>query len=170
MSLYSSLLKKIVILDVLAISIGFVIRAIAGALVIHVEISSWLLVCTTLLALFLALSKRRYELVQWSEEFRKSLVEYSPHLLDQMISVVASALVMAYALYTMSQETIEKFHTHGLAFTVPFVLYGIFRYLYLIYRKEEGGNPETTLLQDKPLLINCGLWIIAVGIILYLLA
>lgn len=187
MVLYSFLLKRVVILDVLAISLGFVLRAVAGALVIQVEISSWLLVCTTLLALFLALSKRRHELVFFSADFgvrnsefkrgtpdspfpfRKSLAEYSPLLLDQMISVVASALVMAYALYTMSPETIEKFDTRWLAFTIPFVLYGIFRYLYLIYRKEEGGNPETTLLQDKPLLIDCGLWILAVGIILYLL-
>ena len=123
----------------------------------------------------LALSKRRHELVLLGgpesgapEEHRKSLAEYSPKLLDQMISVVAAALVMAYALYTMSPETIGKFQTRGLAFTIPFVLYGIFRYLYLIYRREEGGNPETSLLQDKPLLINCGLWILAVGGILYL--
>jgi 4-hydroxybenzoate polyprenyltransferase len=185
MLLYSLYLKKIVIMDVLTISIGFILRAVAGALVIHVEISSWLLVCTILLALFLILSKRRHEIVLLNSELgvrnaesphptpnsaietRQILSEYSPHLLDQMISIVSAALVMAYALYTMSPETIGKFNTRGLAFTIPLVLYGLFRYLYLIYRKEEGGNPETTLLQDKPLLICCALWIITVGIILY---
>ena len=195
MLLYIFLLKRVVILDVLAIALGFVLRAVAGALVIHVEISSWLLVCTILLALFLALSKRRHELVLFNAEFalkplkqvqgqgrnselslrtpqppipsRKGLAEYSPHLLDQMISVVSATLVMSYALYTMDPLTVEKFHTRGLAFTIPFVLYGIFRYLYLIYKREEGGTPETTLLQDKPLLANCGLWILAVGLILY---
>ncbi|MCH7760496.1 decaprenyl-phosphate phosphoribosyltransferase [candidate division TA06 bacterium] len=190
MLLYIFLLKRVVILDVLAIALGFVLRAVAGALVIHVEISSWLLVCTILLALFLALSKRRHELVLFNVELtlkqvqgrnselslrtpqppipsRKGLAEYSPHLLDQMISVVSATLVMSYALYTMDPQTVEKFHTRGLAFTIPFVLYGIFRYLYLIYKREEGGTPETTLLQDKPLLANCGLWILAVGLILY---
>lgn len=169
---YSSVLKRIVILDVLAIAFGFVLRAIAGAVVIDVEISTWLLVCTVLLALFLALSKRRHELILLegsdSDLRRKTLSEYSPRLLDQMISVVTASTLMAYVLYTMAPETISKFQTRGLGLTIPFVLYGIFRYLYLIHRREEGGAPERTLLTDLPLLTDIGLWIVAVGLIIYL--
>ncbi len=169
---YSFLVKGIVILDVLAIAFGFVLRAVAGAVVIEVEISTWLLVCTVLLALFLALSKRRHELVllegSVADSHRKTLSEYSPHLLDQMISVVTASTVMAYALYTMASDTISKFQTRGLGLTIPFVLYGIFRYLYLIHRREEGGAPEHTLLADLPLLVDIGLWVVAVGLIIYL--
>lgn len=168
---YSFLVKRVVILDVLVISFGFVLRAIAGAVVIDVEISSWLLVCTVLLALFLALSKRRHELVileASAESHRKTLSEYSPRLLDQMVSVVTASTLMAYALYTMAPETINKFGTRRLGLTIPFVLYGIFRYLYLIHKREEGGAPEKTLLTDLPLLVDIGLWIVAVGLIIYL--
>ena len=135
---YSTVLKHVVILDVLAVSVGFVLRAIAGAEVIEVPISSWLLICTILLALFLALGKRRHELLLLENNavhHRKILYEYSPGLLDQMISVATASTVVAYALYTMSTETIEKFHTDNLKYTIPFVLYGIFRYLYLIHQK-----------------------------------
>ena len=168
---YSFLVKRVVILDVLVISFGFVLRAIAGAVVIDVEISTWLLVCTVLLALFLALSKRRHELVLLeasAESHRKTLSEYSPRLLDQMVSVVTASTLMAYALYTMAPETINKFGTRRLGLTIPFVLYGIFRYLYLIHKRDEGGAPEKTLLTDLPLLVDIGLWIVAVGLIIYL--
>ncbi len=169
---YSFLIKGIVILDVLAIAFGFVLRAVAGAVVIDVEISTWLLVCTVLLALFLALSKRRHELIllegSVADLHRKTLSEYSPRLLDQMISVVTASTLMAYALYTMAPETVSKFQTRGLGLTIPFVLYGIFRYLYLIHRREEGGAPEKTFLTDLPLLMDVGLWIIAVGLVIYL--
>ncbi|MEW5817413.1 MAG: decaprenyl-phosphate phosphoribosyltransferase, partial [Spirochaetota bacterium] len=154
---YSYRLKQIVILDVFSIASGFVLRVIAGAEVIHVPISSWLLVCTMLLSLFLALSKRRHELVFLKDEainHRKILQEYSPYLLDQMIAVVTSATVVAYALYTLAPETVQKFHTTRLIYTVPFVLYGILRYLYLIHQKQAGGKPEELLVTDKPLLIN----------------
>ena len=159
---YSTALKHIVILDVLAVSIGFVLRAIAGAEVINVPISSWLLVCTILLALFLSLGKRRHEIILLEDnaaDHRKILFEYSPALLDQMISVVTASTVVAYALYTMSAETINKFQTDNLKFTIPFVLYGIFRYLYLIHQKSEGGSPEKILLNDRPLLINIILYL-----------
>lgn len=168
--IYSFFLKHIVVLDVFAIASGFVLRIIAGAVAINVEMSSWFLICTIFLALFLGLSKRRHELVMLEEDaqsHRKVLGEYSPYLLDQMISVVTASTVVTYALYTMSEETIKKFGTKNLIFTIPFVLYGIFRYLYLIHQKEAGGNPEDILFTDKPLLIDILLWAITVGIILY---
>ena len=167
---YSTLLKHVVILDVLAVSAGFVLRAIAGAEVIHVPISSWLLICTILLALFLALGKRRHELLLLEDNavrHRKILYEYSPNLLDQMISVATASTVVAYALYTMSAETIAKFHTDNLKYTIPFVLYGIFRYLYLIHQKSEGGSPEKILLNDRPLLINIILYLISIWFFTY---
>lgn len=167
---YSTVLKHIVILDVLAVSIGFVLRAIAGAEVINVPISSWLLVCTILLALFLSLGKRRHEIILLEDnaaDHRKILFEYSPALLDQMISVVTASTVVAYALYTMSAETITKFQTDNLKYTIPFVLYGIFRYLYLIHQKSEGGSPEKILLNDRPLLINIILYLLTVWFFTY---
>lgn len=167
---YSTLLKHVVILDVLAVSTGFVLRAIAGAEVINVPISSWLLICTILLALFLALGKRRHEILLLEENavhHRKILYEYSPGLLDQMISVATASTVVVYALYTMSAETIKKFHTDNLKYTIPFVLYGIFRYLYLIHQKSEGGSPEKILLNDKPLLINIILYLITIWFFTY---
>lgn len=167
---YSTVLKHVVILDVLAVSIGFVLRAIAGAEVINVPISSWLLVCTILLALFLSLGKRRHEIILLEDNaanHRKILYEYSPALLDQMISVVTASTVVAYALYTMSAETINKFQTDNLKYTIPFVLYGIFRYLYLIHQKSEGGSPEKILLNDRPLLINIILYLLTVWFFTY---
>lgn len=168
--LYSFILKRIVILDVMLIAIGFVLRAIGGGLAIKVEISSWLIVCTILLALFLGFSKRRYESVlleNEAEHHRRSLREYSPQFLDQMISVVTASTVVAYAFYTLSPETQQKFHTRSLELTIPFVLYGIFRYLYLVHQKTQGGDPARTLLTDKPLLINIMLWFAAVILIIY---
>jgi 4-hydroxybenzoate polyprenyltransferase len=167
---YSTALKHVVILDVLTVSIGFVLRAIAGAEVINVPISSWLLVCTILLALFLSLGKRRHEIILLEENaanHRKILYEYSPGLLDQMISVFTASTVVAYALYTMSAETINKFQTDNLKYTIPFVLYGIFRYLYLIHQKSEGGSPEKILLNDKPLLVNIILYLLTVWFFTY---
>jgi 4-hydroxybenzoate polyprenyltransferase len=169
---YSKYLKHIVIIDVMVIALGFVLRAVGGAIVIKVEISPWLIICTTLLALFLGFGKRRHELVTMNEEahnHRPILSEYSPYFLDQMISVLTSSTVVAYALYTMSGEVQAKLHTSHLNLTIPFVLYGIFRYLYLIHQKKSGGNPTSVLFTDKPLLINIVLWMIAVCIMLYFL-
>jgi 4-hydroxybenzoate polyprenyltransferase len=167
---YSFRLKNAVILDVLAISLGFVLRAVAGAVAISVRISDWLLVCTFLLALFLALSKRRHELVSLSDGasgHRAILAEYSPYLLDQMISVVTASCLMAYCFYTMAPETVEKYKTDRLSWTIPLVLYGIFRYLYLVHQKEQGGNPTDVLLTDWPLLVDVALWAAAVVAIVY---
>ena len=168
--LYSFYLKDAVIIDVLCISLGFVLRAVAGAVAIGVVISEWLLVCTLLLALFLALAKRRHELVSLSTTavgHRKSLSEYSPYLLDQMISVVTASTLTAYAFYTLAPETIAKYRTDRLAWTIPFVLYGIFRYLYLVHQKEQGGSPTDILSTDRPLLITVALWAAAIVLIVY---
>jgi 4-hydroxybenzoate polyprenyltransferase len=168
--LYSVALKHVVILDVLTVAVGFVLRAIAGAVVIDVEISGWLLICTILIALFLALGKRRYELLTLERNapgHRPILADYSAGLLDQMIAVVTASTVTSYALYTMSAETVEKFGTRLLPLTLPFVLYGIFRYLYLLYRQELGGNPSELFLNDRALLVNSALWTLAVGAIIY---
>lgn len=169
---YSKYLKHVVIIDVMVIALGFVLRAIGGAIIIEVEISPWLIICTTLLALFLGFGKRRHELVTMNEEahnHRPILSEYSPYFLDQMISVLTASTVVAYALYTMSADVQTKLHSSHLNLTIPFVLYGIFRYLYLIHQKKRGGNPTSVLFTDKPLLINIVLWMITVCIILYFL-
>jgi 4-hydroxybenzoate polyprenyltransferase len=170
LALYSGPLKHIVIIDVLTIAAGFVLRAAAGAVVIDVAISPWLYVLTILLALFLALSKRRHELVLLADRatgHRRILEEYSPYLLDQMISVVTASTLVAYAIYTVSPDTIEKFHTNLLPLTLPFPLYGIFRYLYLVHLKEGGGSPAELLLNDRPLLACVALWAGAVAVIIH---
>lgn len=170
LALYSGPLKHIVIIDVLTIAIGFVLRAVAGGVAIAVPISHWLLVLTILLALFLALSKRRHELVLLADDatrHRRILQEYSPYLLDQMIAVVTASTLIAYAFYTISPETTAKFHTDLLGLTLPFPLYGIFRYLYLVHLKEGGGSPAEMLLGDRPLLVCVALWAAAVAVIIY---
>jgi 4-hydroxybenzoate polyprenyltransferase len=169
-ALYSTWLKRIVIIDVLAIAAGFVLRAAAGAVAIEVPMSHWLLVVTVLLALFLALSKRRHEIVLLANaatNHRAILGEYSPYLLDQMISVVTASTLIAYTFYTISPETEQKFHTDLLGLTLPFPLYGIFRYLYLVHRKDLGGSPSELLLTDRPLLLCVALWALAVTAIIY---
>jgi 4-hydroxybenzoate polyprenyltransferase len=170
LALYSGPLKHVVIIDVLTIAIGFVLRAAAGAVVIGVAMSHWLLILTILLALFLALSKRRHELVLLADgatSHRPILQEYSPYLLDQMISVVTASTLVAYAFYTVSPETVEKFGSNLLGLTLPFPLYGIFRYLYLVHQKEGGGSPAEMLLNDRPLLVCVALWAVAVAVIIY---
>ncbi|MBI4486176.1 MAG: decaprenyl-phosphate phosphoribosyltransferase [Acidobacteria bacterium] len=170
LALYSGPLKNIVIIDVLTIAVGFVLRAVAGAVAVEVEISHWLLICTILLALFIALAKRRQEIVLLADDARSHraiLGEYSPYLLDQMIAVVTASTVISYAFYTISPETVLKFGTHWLGLTIPFPLYGIFRYLYLVHQREAGGSPADLLLTDRPLLACVALWALAVALIIY---
>lgn len=153
---YAYWLKHVVILDVLLISAGFVLRAVAGAAVIHVNISAWLVVCAMLLALFLALAKRRAELVLLESEaanHRQNLAQYSVELVNQMISVTASSALVSYALYSFT-----AYESKAMMLTIPFVLFGIFRYLYLIHEQMQGGAPEQVLLTDIPLLIDIVLW------------
>ena len=169
-SLYSGPLKHIVIIDVLTLAIGFVLRAVAGAVAVNVEISRWLLVCTILLALFMALAKRRHEIVLLADgaaSHRPILGEYSAYLLDQMIAVVTASTLIAYVFYTISPETQEKFGTPWLGLTIPFPLYGIFRYLYLVHRRDGGGSPAELLLTDRPLLACVAMWALAVALIIY---
>ena len=167
---YSFVLKNVVIVDVLTVAAGFVLRVAAGAAVVEVErFSPWLYICTTFLALFIGIGKRRHELVVLSanaSEHRQSLSEYSLPLLDEMIAVVTSATVLAWSLYTFSAPNLPP--NHAMMLTIPFVLYGIFRYLYLIHVRKEGGTPEELVFKDRPLLIDIGLWGLAVVTILYL--
>jgi 4-hydroxybenzoate polyprenyltransferase len=169
--LYTILLKDVVIIDVMTIAAGFVLRAVAGAVAINVSISEWLLIATFVLALFLGLGKRRHELIFLENEasaHRKILEKYSPYLLDQLIGIVTASTVITYFFYTLSQEVKAKLGTEYLFVTVPFVIYGIFRYLYLVHKEEKGGSPTRLLLTDRPLLIDVLLWLASVIYILYI--
>jgi 4-hydroxybenzoate polyprenyltransferase len=166
---YSIGIKNIVILDVLFVAIGYVLRAIAGAVVIAVEISSWLLLCTLLIALFLAISKRRTEIVLLGDgaaRHRKILSQYSLGLLNQMMAIVTAACIVAYCLYTLAPETVNKFGTRSLIYTIPFVIYGIFRYLYITFQKVETDIPERVLINDLPLQLCLLGWILTCILIL----
>ncbi|MBG9788227.1 decaprenyl-phosphate phosphoribosyltransferase [Brevibacillus laterosporus] len=157
---YSFKLKHVVILDVMIISAGFVLRAIGGSLMIGTPFTPWFLLCTMLLSLFLAISKRRHELYLLQEEkgsHRKVLDNYSIELLNQLNTIVTSATIISYSLFTFtSGRTIQ------LMWTIPFVIFGIFRYLYLIMMGNKGGSPEKVLLEDKPILVTVLLYVVAV--------
>lgn len=162
---YSFKVKQIVIVDVMSIAIGFLLRVIGGAISINVEISPWLLLCTLLLSLFLGFSKRRNELLLLetnADKHRRALGDYSLEFIDSMLSIVTASTVMAYSLYTFSATD-----NSYMMLTIPFVLYGIFRYQYIIYMKNEGGTPEDTVIEDKPLMIDILLWIATSILILY---
>ncbi len=166
---YSLGLKHVVILDVFVITTGFVLRAMAGALVIKVAISPWLIVVTILLSLFLGFAKRRHELITMGDEaanHRPALDDYSPALLDQYMGVVASATIIAYSLYAFTSSTASR--STYFMLTIPMVIYGILRYLYLVYQKNLGGAPEVILLSDKPLMAAIVLWVATVGLLLYI--
>jgi 4-hydroxybenzoate polyprenyltransferase len=170
---YTLVLKRWVLVDVMAIAIGFVLRAVAGIAVLQPrpELSPWLLVCTFFLALFLAVAKRRHERVTLAgdaEQHRATLAQYPPALLDQLVSVVTGATILTYALYTISPATAEHVPSGKMVLTIPFVVYGVFRYLYLVYHEGHGGAPSELLVKDVPLLVNVGLWGLAILGILYL--
>lgn len=169
LTIYSIALKHMVILDVLTIALGFVLRAAAGAAVIHVAVSHWLLVVTLLGALFLALGKRRGEIATLAgggTGHRPILADYSTGLLDQMITIVAASTLVAYAFYTINPETVSRFGTDRLVLTLPFPLYGLFRYLFLIHQRDGGANPSETLFSDRPILLCVALWVsVAAGVI-----
>ena len=170
-AVYTFRLKTVPLVDVLVIASGFVLRAIAGGLVIQVTLSPWLLLCTFLLALFLALCKRRHEkviLADTSDASRPTLRHYDAHLLDQLIVIAAAATIVAYAIYTLWPQTVDKFGTNALGLTIPFVIFGIFRYMDLVYRHEQGERPEKVLLTDGPLLITIALYGLTAAAVLLL--
>lgn len=167
---YSLGMKHVVILDVMAIAMGFVLRVLGGAAAIPVPVSKWLLLCTTFVALFLAFSKRRHEitlLAADASQQRRVLDSYSPAFLDQMINVVTASAVVSYALYATAPETVEKFGGDRLVYTLPMVLFGVFRYLYLTYQTPGEKNPTEAILRDPPFLINVALWGAAVVWVIY---
>lgn len=167
---YSLFLKHIVIIDVMTIAAGFVMRALGGAVIIDVEFSGWLLISSFLLALFLGFGKRRHELVlleNGGKDHRRILAQYTSYFLDQLIGVVTPAVVVCYLIYVISPEVQEKLGTHYLYLTTPFVIYGIFRYLYLIHLEEQGGSPTRLLLTDRPILITVVLWLATAVLLLY---
>lgn len=164
---YNLTFKKMVILDVFSIAAGFVLRALGGALAVEVEVSPWLYVLTALFALFLGISKRRHELHLLQEgggAFRKVLTEYSAPMVEEMLNVVTASTVIAYSIYTFVAKSMPDNHTMML--TIPFVIYGIFRYLYLVHSGADAP-PDEMLLKDKPMIVTICLWVITVVIILY---
>ena len=168
---YAFVLKHMVVLDVLSIAAGFLLRVLAGVVAIDVPVSGWLFLCALLLALFLGLAKRRQELVSLKEiatEHRRALGEYSLPLLDQMLATVAGMCILAYGLYTVAPDTVAKVGSDRLKWTLPFVLYGIFRYLYLVHRRDVTGSPEKVLLSDVPTVVNLVLYAGSVVALLYL--
>jgi len=163
---YSFYLKNIVLVDLFGIAGGFLLRAAGGAAIIGVGVSPWLYLCTLLGALFIGLGKRRHEILVLegtAASHRKILGEYTTEFLEQLITIVASSTLVSYALYTYSSYP----DTHAMMATVPFAVYGIFRYLFLVHLKNEGGAPEEILLRDRPLLIDIGLWVATAAVILY---
>ncbi len=167
---YSTFLKHFIILDVFAIAAGFVLRVVAGAIVIDVSVSAWILLCTLLLALFLALGKRRYELVNHytgASHDRKVLGFYTTAFIDQMITSVCAMTVIAYSMYTIAPSTVRRFDTENLIFTVPLVLFGLFRYLFLIHRGDTGENPEKVVVTDGPIIVVLILWAAVSASIIY---
>jgi 4-hydroxybenzoate polyprenyltransferase len=167
---YTTKLKHVVILDVMCIALGFVLRVLAGTTLAAVRPTDWLIICTITLSLFLGFSKRRQELIfigHNARNHRRVLSDYSITFLDQMIAVATACTVMSYALYTIADETVARFGTRNLIFTIPFVIYGIYRYLYLIHQKEIGGNPTSAVLTDLPLVLNGLLWFGVVVFIIY---
>jgi 4-hydroxybenzoate polyprenyltransferase len=167
---YSLLLKRLIIVDVMIIASGFMLRAIGGTIAIEEPISSWLIICTIFLALFLALTKRRAEVMNLGDNaatVRKTLAGYNLSFLDQMINVVTAACLMAYALYTLDPATVEKFGTRNLMFTLPFVIYGLFRYLFLVHNRNLGEAPDVAILKDIPILLCIFLYAATVVAIIY---
>lgn len=169
-ALYMAVLKHVVVVDLFAIAAGFVLRVVAGADAAGVPVSNWLYLCTILGSLFLVLEKRRAELVTLGPEamrHRPILAEYPPAWIDQLGTILATCCILAYGLYTVAPDTLARFGTDRLKLTVPFVLFGFARYLYLVHRHGAGGAPERVLLDDRPTQVNVGLWIVTAAWAIY---
>jgi 4-hydroxybenzoate polyprenyltransferase len=169
-ALYSTWLKRVVIVDVFCIASGFVLRVLAGAVVLDLYLSSWIILTTIFLSLFLALCKRRAESVLLEgrgEDHRETLKEYLPGFLDQIIGVTTASVVLCYSLYTLDARTVAEFGTRNLVFTVPFVIFGIFRYLFLVHLRRGGASPVKTLMMDPALLVNGLAWALCSVAIIY---
>lgn len=168
--LYSFFFKNIVIVDLFSISLGFLLRVVGGAVVIGVEVSSWLVLTTLFISLFLAVMKRRSELehLVGKESTRKVLGDYTMPFIDQISSITAAGVILSYALYSVSEHTLQHFHTENLVYTTIFVIFGIFRYMFLVYKKQKGENTVEILLTDIPLIINIFLYILTITLIIYL--
>ncbi len=168
---YSFGLKRIVLIDLFVIATGFILRILAGGYAIDVNVSSWLIMTTLFLSIFLGVAKRRSEFVLISkdtdETTRKVLSDYDLGLIDQILSISAASVIIAYALYTVSERTVHAFHTEALIFTTIFVTYGVFRYLYLVHKTGLGENPTKVLLTDRPMILNTVFYVVSVIAILY---
>ncbi|MCY7361771.1 MAG: UbiA prenyltransferase family protein, partial [Ignavibacteria bacterium] len=169
--LYSFKIKNVVLLDVFSISIGFILRVIAGAVAIDVSVSSWMIITTIFISLFLGISKRRAELSGPNQENlekqRKVLSDYDVVFVDQLNTIAATGTIISYALYTVSEKAISSFHSDKLIYTTPFVIYGIFRYLYLLHQKNLGESPTQIVTKDIPIIINSLIWLIICAAIIY---
>lgn len=168
---YSLQLKNVVILDVILIASGFVLRAISGAVLIDVSISEWLIICTSMVALLVGFGKRRHELTllrSAASTHRKNLSEYSLRFLDSIMAICAGAALITYALYTRADETVARVGSQWMLITIPFVVYGVFRYLFLIYQRDAGGDPVKMLFRDRPTVLNLLFWLIAASLVVYL--
>jgi 4-hydroxybenzoate polyprenyltransferase len=173
--LYSFYLKKIVILDVMIIAIGFVMRILIGGVINNIELSTWILIVTFLLSIFLGLIKRRQELVKLNAadqpaetgQTRMTLKKYNLSLLDQLISITTATTLISYIMYVVNPDIQSKFHTRNLFLTIPFVVFGVFRYLYLTYSKDKGESPEEIIFSDLPFSLNIVLWVIVFVFLIY---
>ncbi len=167
---YCLVLKRLLVLDCMTIAAGFVMRVVGGAIAVEVMPTHWLIVCAFLLALFLAFTKRRQELLTLSEnaaEHRQVLGQYSVRYVDRVNNILIGAAIVCYALYTVAPETVERFHTNHLIYGTVFVIYGMLRYMALIEDSANGGNPSKMLLQDKPLLLTVIGWTIYNAVLIY---
>ncbi|MBL1214152.1 MAG: decaprenyl-phosphate phosphoribosyltransferase [Ignavibacteriae bacterium] len=166
---YTLYLKEVVIVDLACISSGFLLRVIGGALIVNIYISSWLILTTLFISVFLAVMKRRSELVLISEhETRKVLGEYNLTFIDQISAITAACVILCYAIYTVAEKTVEYFNTENLVYSSIFVVFGIFRYMYLVFKKNKGENPTEVMLTDIPMIANLILYSVSVYIIIYL--
>ena len=168
---YTYIFKHMVLLDVFSLALGFMLRVMAGAYVISVEVSSWLILTTMFISLFLGVMKRRSELILINDEpnksTRKVLASYSLNFTDQMSTIAAAGVIICYALYTVSERTIKVFNTDNMIYTTPFVVFGIFRYMFLVYMNKKGENTVDIMLTDIPMIINVVLYILAIILIIY---